>query len=133
HGAARGQRAGRPRCGRRSGVDDRAGQDVLRVRAGGGGRDEEGGVADAQGVPADRCRGLRVRGGDGGVSLDHRQEPRVPDVRPDSRMEEVTMTDNATKRWYVVHAYSGFEKSVQKALLDRINRAGMQEKFGKIL
>jgi len=44
-------------------------------------------------------------------------------------MEEVTMT----MRWYVVHAYSGFEKSVQKALLDRINRAGMQEKFGKIL
>ena len=38
-----------------------------------------------------------------------------------------------TMRWYVVHAYSGFEKSVQKALLDRINRAGMQEKFGKIL
>jgi len=48
-------------------------------------------------------------------------------------MEEVTMTANATKRWYVVHAYSGFEKSVQKALLDRISRAGMQEKFGKIL
>ena len=38
-----------------------------------------------------------------------------------------------TKRWYVVHAYSGFEKSVQRALEDRIRRAGMQEKFGKIL
>jgi len=36
-------------------------------------------------------------------------------------------------RWYVVHAYSGFEKSVQRALLDRIQRAGMQERFGKIL
>ena len=43
------------------------------------------------------------------------------------------MTANATKRWYVVHAYSGFEKSVQRTLLDRIQRAGMQEKFGKIL
>lgn len=36
-------------------------------------------------------------------------------------------------RWYVVHAYSGFEKTVQRALLDRISRAGMQDKFGKIL
>ncbi len=39
----------------------------------------------------------------------------------------------ATKRWYVVHAYSGFEKSVQKALLERITRAGMEDKFGQIL
>ncbi|HHW4670796.1 MAG TPA: transcription termination/antitermination protein NusG, partial [Xylella fastidiosa subsp. multiplex] len=26
------------------------------------------------------------------------------------------------KRWYVVHAYSGFEKSVAQALRDRISR-----------
>jgi transcription termination/antitermination protein NusG len=38
-----------------------------------------------------------------------------------------------SKRWYVVHAYSGFEKSVQKALVERIARAGMQERFGEIL
>ena len=38
-----------------------------------------------------------------------------------------------TKRWYVVHAYSGFEKSVQRALVERIGRAGMQEFFGQIL
>ncbi|MBV8465448.1 MAG: transcription termination/antitermination protein NusG [Burkholderiales bacterium] len=36
-------------------------------------------------------------------------------------------------RWYVVHAYSGFEKSVQKALKERIERAGMQQMFGQIL
>jgi transcriptional antiterminator NusG len=36
-------------------------------------------------------------------------------------------------RWYVVHAYSGFEKSVQKALLERIARSGMQDQFGQIL
>jgi transcriptional antiterminator NusG len=38
-----------------------------------------------------------------------------------------------TKRWYVVHAYSGFEKSVQRALTERIARAGMTEQFGRIL
>ena len=36
-------------------------------------------------------------------------------------------------RWYVVHAYSGYEKSVQRALQERIERAGMQDKFGQIL
>mgnify|MGYP003344206477 FL=1 len=36
-------------------------------------------------------------------------------------------------RWYVVHAYSGFEKTVQRTLLERIARAGMQDMFGKIL
>ncbi len=37
------------------------------------------------------------------------------------------------KKWYVVHAYSGYEKSVQRALKDKIERAGMQDKFGQIL
>ncbi|HEX5756507.1 MAG TPA: transcription termination/antitermination protein NusG [Arenimonas sp.] len=38
-----------------------------------------------------------------------------------------------TKRWYVVHAYSGFEHQVQRALTSRIARAGMEEKFGDVL
>ena len=38
-----------------------------------------------------------------------------------------------SKRWYVVHAYSGFEKSVQRALDERIQRQGMQEFFGRVL
>ena len=38
-----------------------------------------------------------------------------------------------SKRWYVVHVYSGMEKSVLKALLERIDRAGLQSSFGKIL
>lgn len=36
-------------------------------------------------------------------------------------------------RWYVVHAYSGFENQVKKSLEERIERFGMQEKFGRIL
>jgi transcriptional antiterminator NusG len=38
-----------------------------------------------------------------------------------------------SKRWYVVHAYSGFEKSVMRALVERVARSGMQDKFGQIL
>src|SRR5574343_679839 len=36
-------------------------------------------------------------------------------------------------RWYVVHAYSGMEKAVERNIVERINRAGMQDKFGRIL
>ncbi|MEZ5644852.1 MAG: transcription termination/antitermination protein NusG [Burkholderiaceae bacterium] len=36
-------------------------------------------------------------------------------------------------RWYVVHAYSGMEKAAERNIIERINRAGMQDKFGRIL
>jgi len=38
-----------------------------------------------------------------------------------------------SKRWYVVHVYSGMEKSVHKALNERIERAGLQTSFGRNL
>jgi transcriptional antiterminator NusG len=36
-------------------------------------------------------------------------------------------------RWYVVQAYSGYEKTVQRTLKERIARAGLEAKFGEIL
>ncbi len=39
----------------------------------------------------------------------------------------------SNKRWYIVHAYSGMEKAVERNLRERIDRAGMQDKFGRIL
>jgi transcription termination/antitermination protein NusG len=36
-------------------------------------------------------------------------------------------------RWYVVHAYSGMEKAVERNIRERIERAAMQSKFGRIL
>ncbi len=38
-----------------------------------------------------------------------------------------------SKRWYVVHAYSGYENAVKKSLQERIHRAGMEDKFGDVL
>ena len=38
-----------------------------------------------------------------------------------------------TLRWYVVHAYSGFENQVMKTLRERIRRSGLESKFGDIL
>ena len=40
---------------------------------------------------------------------------------------------NPDLRWYVVHAYSGMEKAVERNIIERINRAGMQDKFGRIM
>lgn len=36
-------------------------------------------------------------------------------------------------RWYVVHAYSGFENQVKRSLEERVTRFGMEESFGEIL
>ena len=36
-------------------------------------------------------------------------------------------------RWYVVHAYSGFEQQVVRSLEERIDRYQMQDVFGEVL
>ena len=40
---------------------------------------------------------------------------------------------NPDLRWYIVHAYSGMEKAVERNIAERIARAGMQAKFGRVL
>lgn len=37
------------------------------------------------------------------------------------------------KRWYVVHAYSGFEKQVMRSLQERIKLKEMDDLFGQVL
>ena len=36
-------------------------------------------------------------------------------------------------RWYVVHAFSGFENQVKRSLEERIPRKGLEDQFGQIL
>ena len=36
-------------------------------------------------------------------------------------------------RWYVVHAYSGFEKSVMRSLKERIEVSNVKDQFGEVL
>jgi transcriptional antiterminator NusG len=40
---------------------------------------------------------------------------------------------NPDLKWYVVHAYSGMEKAVERNIKERIHRAGMENMFGEIL
>lgn len=43
------------------------------------------------------------------------------------------MTTERTKRWYVVHVYSGFENYVVNALQQRIKMHGVEARFGEII
>ena len=38
-----------------------------------------------------------------------------------------------SKHWFVVHAYSGFEKQVMRALAERIELSGFGDRFGEVL
>ncbi|HHX82201.1 MAG TPA: transcription termination/antitermination protein NusG [Pseudomonadaceae bacterium] len=42
-----------------------------------------------------------------------------------------TGTDN--KRWYVLHAYSGFERKVKQSLEERIALSGFGDQFGQVM
>jgi transcriptional antiterminator NusG len=57
----------------------------------------------------------------------------IPQADADAAGAAPAKPSNPDLRWYVVHAYSGMEKSVERAIRERINRAGMQHLFGEIL
>lgn len=48
-------------------------------------------------------------------------------------MAEENSTTEQKKRWYVIHAYSGFENYVIKALNERIRLKNLEDKFGEII
>ena len=49
------------------------------------------------------------------------------------RLSYYWVVNTMAKRWYVVHAYSGYEKKVAVALQERIDLNDMQESFGDVL
>src|SRR6185369_10470625 len=118
---------------------------------------QEGGLAQPQGSHPDDALRARVQRRHGAVPMADRQDPRMGVLRPDLGVEEV-MSDITGQpesslaevagtetpavpakpvhpdiHWYVVHAYSGMEKAVERNIRERINRAGMQDMFGEIL
>lgn len=45
----------------------------------------------------------------------------------------VPASEGLAKQWYIVHAYSGMEKAVERNIRERVARAGMDTQFGRIL
>jgi transcriptional antiterminator NusG len=58
------------------------------------------------------------------------QSPASEAVAP---QDAVSVSANPNLRWYVVHAYSGMEKAVERNIAENVSRAGLQSKFGRIL
>src|SRR5271157_3125877 len=40
---------------------------------------------------------------------------------------------NPRMKWYIIHAYSGFERKVRESLESRVQAFGLQDKIGKVL
>lgn len=59
----------------------------------------------------------------------------VTEVLPSAELPDAAAAapKNPDLRWYVVHAYSGMEKAVERNIIERIARSGMENKFGRIL
>ncbi len=59
----------------------------------------------------------------------------VTEVLPSAELPAApaAASKNPDLRWYVVHAYSGMEKAVERNIIERIARSGMENKFGRIL
>jgi transcriptional antiterminator NusG len=70
----------------------------------------------------------------GVVRLDSGLEKIMTDILATPAADAVASTPvNPDLRWYVVHAYSGMEKAVERNIVERIQRSGMENKFGRIL
>src|SRR3954469_13992554 len=108
-------------------MDHGSGTCVFHFCAGIGCGNKESRLAVTQRNGADNGYGAGIRAGNGHIPLDRGRASRM------GRQTVYGTGGMMSKKWYVVHAYSGFEKSVQRALIDRVARAGMQDQFGQIL
>ena len=58
----------------------------------------------------------------------------VADVEGEAAAPEVlTPPVNENYKWYIIHAYSGFERKVKESLEGRIQAYGLQNKIGRIM
>jgi transcriptional antiterminator NusG len=56
------------------------------------------------------------------------------DTKMNAVQAQVEMAERAmSKKWFVVHTYSGHENRARLSLLDRIRTGGMQDEFGEVL
>jgi transcriptional antiterminator NusG len=54
----------------------------------------------------------------------------IPEVAAEEHLEPPV---NANFKWYIIHAYSGFERKVRESLESRISAFGLQNRIGRIM
>ena len=61
------------------------------------------------------------------------QNPEEQNPQGDSSAEQLAPPVNENFKWYIIHAYSGFERKVRESLESRIAAFGLQNKIGRIM
>jgi len=60
-------------------------------------------------------------------------EGEQPAQTPEQAANDLTRPTNANMRWYIIHAYSGFERKVKESLESRVQAFGLQDKIGRVV
>ena len=61
------------------------------------------------------------------------QNPEASTAAGDPSTEQLAPPVNENFKWYIIHAYSGFERKVRESLESRISAFGLQNKIGRIM
>ena len=61
------------------------------------------------------------------------EQPQAPEQTPEQAANDLTRPTNANMRWYIIHAYSGFERKVKESLESRVQAFGLQDKIGRVV
>ncbi len=61
------------------------------------------------------------------------QIPEAQDPGGDPPTEQLAPPVNESFKWYIIHAYSGFERKVRESLESRIQAFGLQNRIGRIM
>src|SRR5271154_7210015 len=60
-------------------------------------------------------------------------EDQGPEIPPGNPEEGLTPSANERFKWYIIHAYSGFERKVKESLEGRVQAFGLQNKIGRVM
>ena len=61
------------------------------------------------------------------------QTPEAQDPGGETPAEQLAPPVNENFKWYIIHAYSGFERKVRESLESRIQAFGLQNRIGRIM
>ena len=61
------------------------------------------------------------------------QNPEALNAEGEQPTEQLAPPVNESFKWYIIHAYSGFERKVRESLESRISAFGLQNKIGRIM
>lgn len=72
---------------------------------------------------------------EGIIMAEEQQNPveQVTEAGNEQPTEQLAPPVNENFKWYIIHAYSGFERKVRESLESRISAFGLQNKIGRIM